>query len=147
MVKSMRNTIAIITMTILTTLTIRAEETPPSAKETQATPAIEQMEPQVQAMANWLMSLKDENVEQFKNSYSPETQKAIEGRGLTWDEALGKARAAALKNIGTDYTLADFGFTFEGDEESGKVITTYKDKKLGGMSVKKVGEAWKLNEL
>lgn len=117
------------------------------AEEPAEAPSVQSLEPQIQPMASWLMALKNEDVAQFKAAYSPETRKAIEDRGLTWEEALGKARAFATKDIGTDYTLRDFSFSFDGDETSGKVKTAYKDRDLGVMRVRKIGDEWKLNEI
>jgi hypothetical protein len=99
--------------------------------------------PQVKPIADWLDSIKASNLQLFKSVYSEKMKAGLEKRG--WDKVLKEYQDSCEKAFG-DYDLADFGFSFEGDDKAGAVEITFKDKQLPPLSVTKENNKWKINE-
>lgn len=99
--------------------------------------------PQAKPIADWLDSIKVSNLQLFKSVYSEKMKASLEKRG--WDKVL-KEYQDSCKRAFDDYDLADFGFSFEGDDRSGAVAITFEGEQLAPLSVTKENNEWKINE-
>lgn len=99
--------------------------------------------PQVKPIADWLDSIKASNLHLFKSVYSEKMKAGLEKRG--WDKVLKEYQDSCKRAFG-DYDLANFGFSFEGDDKSGAVKITFKGEQLAPLSVTKENNEWKINE-
>jgi len=99
--------------------------------------------PQAKPVVNWLQAMKTSNLELFKSVYSQRMQARFENQG--WNESFSKYQHLCRVEFG-DFELTDFWFSFEGDEQAGKVKITFKDRLLPPLDVIKDNDEWKINE-
>ena len=110
-----------------------------------ATPAAKQMKPPPEAapVIAVLKAVKESDVKAFKNAYSRRIREDKDQGD--WDKNLKEAQDNIRKMYG-DYQLGDFTFTFDGDEEMGKVSFTHKNGKQLDLDVIKEGKEWKVDK-
>jgi hypothetical protein len=130
--------------------------TPPSRSETNdgpAEPGTEEITPhgttipQAAPIVNLLSSIKAGDSGSLKSVWSKRMIERInpEGTEEKWEEVLGEY-SDTFEHYYGDFELEDFRFSYEGDEMSGKLITDFKEERVGPLKVIKEGGEWKLDE-
>ncbi len=99
-----------------------------------------------QAEPVWALfiAIRDDKIDDFKKVWSKERAAELEKDG--WEGAYKEFGGDVKKLLGADFKLADFKFTYEGDDKKGRVIGTFKDKKLPKMNVSFEDGKWWVNE-
>jgi hypothetical protein len=99
-----------------------------------------------QAVPVWEMfvAIRDDKPDDFKKCFTKKRIGEMEKDGMKENfEGWG---GEVKKRFGTDFKLADFEFTFEGDDAKGNVGGKFKGKEMSEMDVAKEGDAWKIDE-
>ena len=104
-----------------------------------AKPDVKQAEP-VWAL---FVACRDNKIEDFKKAWS---KRRVERLGKDWENSLKEWKVEVSDFLGKDFKLADFKFTYEGDDQKGQVMSTFKDKKLPKLRVVFEGGAWLVDE-
>ena len=89
-----------------------------------------------------LKAVKESDVKAFKNAYSRRIRE--DNDQGDWEKNLKEANANLKKMYG-DYQVGDFTFTYDGDEEKGKVTFTHTKGKKLDLEVIKEGGEWKVD--
>jgi hypothetical protein len=110
-----------------------------------ATPGAQKVKspPEAAPVIAVLKAVKESDVKAFKNAYSKRIREDKDQGD--WDKNLKEAQDNIRKMYG-DYQLGDFTFTFDGDEEMGKVSFTHKNGKQLDLDVIKEGKEWKVDK-
>lgn len=99
--------------------------------------------PEAMPFAKLVLAVKSNDSKALKPLYTARMQAVFENHG--WDEAMKAYREVFTETFG-EYTLADFAFTYGGDEESGALHITFRERPMGAMKVKREDGEWKLDE-
>ena len=62
-----------------------------------------------------------------------------------WERVLEVYRKVWKDAFG-DYDMSEFTFSFRGDDRSGEVVITFREKELPGLRVTREGDQWKVDE-
>lgn len=100
----------------------------------------------VQAEPVWALfvSVRDNKIEDFKKVWTKDRSAEIEKEG--WEGAFKEFGGDVKELLGDAFQLADFKFTFEGDDKKGKVKGTIKEKQLPKMNVECEDGKWLVSE-
>ena len=90
-----------------------------------------------------LEAAKHSDTTQFREAYSSRIRQ--ESGQPDWSKNLQEAQTTLKEKFG-NYRLSDFEFSFEGDEQKGKLGVSFKGKHQFAIAVVKEGGAWKLDE-
>jgi hypothetical protein len=90
-----------------------------------------------------LEAAKRSDTTHFREAYSSRIRQ--ETGQQDWSKNLKEAQATLKEKFG-DYRLNDFEFSFEGDEQKGKLGISFKGKQQFAIAVVKEGGAWRLDE-
>jgi hypothetical protein len=99
-----------------------------------------------QAEPVWALfvAVQNDKIEDFKALFSKEAAADLAKAG--WD-GMYKDFGGDIKGLlGKDFKLADFEWKYDGDDKKGKVIVTFKGKKVPKMKVCFEGGKWMINE-
>jgi hypothetical protein len=90
-----------------------------------------------------LEAAKHSDITQFREAYSSRIRQ--DSGQQDWSKNLQAAQATLREKFG-DYQLNDFTFSFEGDDQKGKLGTSYKVKQQFVIAVVKEEGYWRLDE-
>ena len=99
--------------------------------------------PEAAPIITVLEAAKVSDVAAFQNAYS---RRILDDQDQAdWPKNLDEARTNLTRMFG-DYRLADFGFSFAGGTESGRVTLSHKGQRQFDLAVVKEDGRWKLDE-
>ena len=90
-----------------------------------------------------LEAAKHSDTTQFREAYSLSIRQ--DSGQQDWNKNLQEAQTTIKKKFG-DYHLSDFAFSFEGDDQRGKLGISFKGKQQFAIAVVKEDGAWRLDE-
>jgi uncharacterized protein YlxW (UPF0749 family) len=90
-----------------------------------------------------LEAAKHSDTTQFREAYSSRIRQ--DPGQQDWSKNLQEAQTTLKEKFG-DYQLSDFAFSFEGDDQKGKLGVSFKGKQQFALAIVKEGGAWKLDE-
>ncbi len=99
-----------------------------------------------QAEPVWALfvAVRDNKIDDFKKVWTKERVAELEKDG--WDGAFKEFGGDVKKLLGEGFKLAEFKFTYEGDDKKGRVMGTFKDQKLPKMNVEFQDGKWMVSE-
>ena len=89
-------------------------------------------------------AVRNDKIADFKALFSKEAGADMEKTG--WDGMYKEFAEEINAALGKDFKLADFEWKYDGDDKKGRVISTFKGKKLPKMRVCLEGGKWMIDE-
>jgi hypothetical protein len=98
---------------------------------------------QAKPIYNLFKSIKKSDFKLFKTVFSPRIRLRFKQEG--WKKIFNSYKNSFKKDFG-NFVLDDFAYSYNGNENSGKVSVKFKGQEKGSLLVYKEGNAWKMDE-
>ena len=103
--------------------------------------------PQARPVATFLLALFEKDMGLYRSAFSSRQRVRLEAKGVRNVFRAQRSHVTrGLAELG-DFDVADFAYSFSGDDESGLVHIALGDRQFGEMRVINEGGTWKLDEI